>query len=555
MLKKTIVIFLLIAILCSLGILLKIFVDDNGLLNITPSYEKLELIGTYTLNSETHPLTDDFSELSDRNNILINAHFSRDIPKNALIYLRIDNLAVLLRINGGEIYSFGKEGTLPYYAKSAGNTWGNFVSPGITVTDEISIELSNVYANHATFSIKAFTNNIILDLKNDFAICEMRSGFFNTFYSIMVICLGIIILIVAATLIKMRELFFEALLLSGFAIMSGIWFFIDFNVIGFYTQSGVFVNSLDIVSIGLSSAFVFTYMAWHLKNKLNFLLYGLSAAFSFFLILASVLQITGAYDYYALGNIIFLLLGIGFIFAVIVSIYEVWRVKSEASWMLLISVLILFAGAGADLLFYFMGLIEYTLWFKASFFVFLILQTIRFSKMIESLVSEKTRAELLQGIAYTDVLTGIGNRAAYRKSAAEINGSENICISGIAVLDINGLKKVNDEFGHDSGDALIISAAEVIAKTFRKGCVFRIGGDEFIAILNDDEKLNAAFLNTLERLVREHNSSHKDRPNLSIACGAAWFDSSTDKTLDDIFVRADAMMYERKNTMKSRNIS
>ena len=91
----------------------------------------------------------------------------------------------------------------------------------------------------------------------------------------------------------------------------------------------------------------------------------------------------------------------------------------------------------------------------------------------------------INGLAYRDALTGVKNKTAYQdtESRFEEEMRQGKPEFAVVVLDINGLKKVNDTYGHDFGDMLIISACRLICKTFQHSPVYRIGGDEFAAFV------------------------------------------------------------------------
>lgn len=149
-------------------------------------------------------------------------------------------------------------------------------------------------------------------------------------------------------------------------------------------------------------------------------------------------------------------------------------------------------------------------------------------------------------LAYTDALTGAGNRTAYFAAVDRLNRliAENEAKFTVAVFDINGLKQVNDVHGHEQGDKLIIDAAYVLKDVFRAGKVYRIGGDEFVAVLAQDTAEAADDLfKTLEQELTVMNQ-HRDPP-LTISKGAAAYREG-DREFNEVFQRADKAMYEDK---------
>ena len=123
----------------------------------------------------------------------------------------------------------------------------------------------------------------------------------------------------------------------------------------------------------------------------------------------------------------------------------------------------------------------------------------------------------------------------------------------VVVMDINGLKEVYDTCGHDFGDILIIDACKLICRTFKRSPVYRIGGDEFVVILENADLEHYAEL--LEEFTQGMASFAGARPGepLSIARGIAIYDSQVDLVFANVFKRADDAMYQNKAAMKARH--
>ncbi len=156
--------------------------------------------------------------------------------------------------------------------------------------------------------------------------------------------------------------------------------------------------------------------------------------------------------------------------------------------------------------------------------------------------------------ANTDSLTGVKNRNAFDLSTGridvEIESGEDAHFS-IVICDVNGLKSINDNVGHDEGNKLLINACRLICRTFKRSPVFRIGGDEFVAILrNDDYDNREELVGGLKAKMTAENYKPNDCNNVSFAIGMADFDPSVDSNCSDVFKRADVDMYEHKKSIK-----
>ena len=171
----------------------------------------------------------------------------------------------------------------------------------------------------------------------------------------------------------------------------------------------------------------------------------------------------------------------------------------------------------------------------------------------------KTRDERIGQIskeAYRDPLTGVGSKAAYIHKVGELNeqieaGHVNL---GIVMVDMNDLKRINDQFGHKMGDAYIIGCCHLICEVFKHSPVYRIGGDEFVVILQGTDYDNRLTLvETLKKRYEDGLNNKKAEPwkQYSAAVGMAEV-ASDDRTVDLVFRRADKAMYKDKQRIKER---
>ena len=142
----------------------------------------------------------------------------------------------------------------------------------------------------------------------------------------------------------------------------------------------------------------------------------------------------------------------------------------------------------------------------------------------------------LEKLSSLDLLTGLFNRNKLNKYMSEISTIPETR-TGLVFLDINGLKKVNDQQGHIAGDILIKRAANTLVSVFNKGDIYRVGGDEFVVILRDiEEKQVLKYINDLHHKAKDNN--------VSFAIGYAMSDRSKD--IETILKEADFNMYKDK---------
>lgn len=162
--------------------------------------------------------------------------------------------------------------------------------------------------------------------------------------------------------------------------------------------------------------------------------------------------------------------------------------------------------------------------------------------------ADKLREQMdyINSLAYTDSLTGVNNNTAYQRDIANLFRNTDGLRFSLAVIDVNGLKQVNDNYGHEYGNILISDTASAAAKTFGRENIYRIGGDEFAVLLKDTtlekcRELSAEFLETLR--------SDEGTVRAAAAIGAAEY-VPDDRNYEEVFRRADEEMYRIKSQMK-----
>lgn len=120
-------------------------------------------------------------------------------------------------------------------------------------------------------------------------------------------------------------------------------------------------------------------------------------------------------------------------------------------------------------------------------------------------------------------------------------------------FDLNNLKNMNDTYGHEAGDRYIKSACRLICTTYKHSPVYRIGGDEFVAVLRGSDLLNGSKLikRFYDRMAIINRDAVDPSEHVSVAAGMAVFNEETDTDFQSVFKRADENMYMNKNVIKS----
>jgi diguanylate cyclase (GGDEF)-like protein/PAS domain S-box-containing protein len=181
---------------------------------------------------------------------------------------------------------------------------------------------------------------------------------------------------------------------------------------------------------------------------------------------------------------------------------------------------------------------------------------IGFQAIARDITERKHAIEELESLSLTDDLTGLYNRRGFLALAEQELKHARRANERFALVfaDLDGLKQINDSFGHHEGSRVIIKAAEILKQTFRTSDILaRLGGDEFtvlaLAAFNDNSETIKA---RLQDNVRRFNMQHELPYDLSVSVGIVLLDPHSKLSIDDLLRKADAAMYEHKHSVKEK---
>ena len=371
----------------------------------------------------------------------------------------------------------------------------------------------------------------------------------------IVIIIGIMQIIAALASGKQEENMSVALTHSAFTITVGVWKMLDSDFMALFSKELPVLSILPLIAVMFLPLMIMkvifdvvsTYKSktWIWPEAVS--LMGICACFG--------MQFFGIADFRETIWIPVLCLVFGF-FCAIIGIIQYVRESGfdkDAKAGLACTLLgILWTGLDVYTFLATSGVTRFpfSMFLFLIFLIFLIFKRMQVSRQG---MEVGMQARQYKKLAYHDALTGFYNRAAY---VDFLSGSEfdlKKCI--LVAFDLNNLKKCNDELGHDKGDIYIKEAAKIIMDCFgERGRCYRLGGDEFGAILMDDTMEDCKKrANRMRDRVAEFNRNSDDI-HMGIACGFAMFDVAEDADVHATIRRADKMMYEEKFRMKQQGV-
>ena len=172
------------------------------------------------------------------------------------------------------------------------------------------------------------------------------------------------------------------------------------------------------------------------------------------------------------------------------------------------------------------------------------------NQCLEQEIAERLKVEAeVRQLALTDELTALYNRRGFFLLAGQqlkmAQRTQLPC--GLLFADVDGLKQINDTFGHEIGDRVIVDAAQLLKQTFRDADIIaRLGGDEFAVLISDYSDALDVLCLRLQANIDQFNQAASRCYQLSMSVGIQVCDFIDDASLEQLLTQADKLMYEHK---------
>lgn len=409
----------------------------------------------------------------------------------------------------------------------------------------ITVETRNLYpnisSNRADFFIGSGSK-----MSKDLS----RGSFFPTMISALDVFIGIIMLIVWYYFRKQGQIHRNLFYLSFFSVAVGCWSMSESNNFILIVSNPAAASFTSYMFLMLFVVPFVQFTKYYFEYHPRFAdVLSLSAIITHLLII--VLHITGIAGLKQTITLIHIHMAIAAVFYVYCFVRYMKDGKQKRRKLInIIAVIILIGSSVIDFVMYFSGNMQATFAGRFGLMIYLfILGTETVSVMVEEL-QESRKSAIYKELAFMDNLTGLYNRNAYM--VWEKNLQEESDTFSIINIDLNDLKKCNDQYGHLSGDKYITDSAQIIYDTFHNyGKCYRVGGDEFVVVLGPkySEAQIRVFLGELEERQKKYNRSSSEI-QMHMACGYAKFDPERDSSFKSVCSRADARMYAHKKLIK-----
>lgn len=448
-----------------------------------------------------------------------------------------------------------------FYNKSPGNLWNEVFINSTYSNQLLRLKIDMVYDSKAItidHTFRGDKTDIILSLYAD----KLEAIILST----IMIIVGIVLMVwdLMPTYKQARKNH-GIMWLGIFSFLMGLWSIIETNVLQFLVNDMRILQLLDNMSMIVANLPILLYLDCEysiLQNRFARILGYSNAVY----IAASVfLHITGILDFHYTLPITIIMSAL---FVVSLFAWGITRtVNNIKRHSISLEFIFQLVGLGFLWILTSIGLIDASKAdtmdrasvIRIGMLVFIVCFAI--SSQIETykILEHGLKYDLVSTLAYTDGLTGLGNRTAYLEKLDELANAEFKNTNfGIVFFDINNLKKVNDNQGHDKGDELITIASKIIDDCFSKyGNTYRIGGDEFCLLMTGND-LKAKYeqgASELSKSVNEINQAKWYTYEVQIANGFSMCNVLEKDIIEATIAKADSAMYENKNLLKQGKIS
>ncbi len=465
-----------------------------------------------------------------------------DSPDGVSMTLEIYSGHQAVRVYADAVQIYAIEGTGSIWGSTSGALY-NFIEIPVAA-EVVKVEIEAIYPEDRNREVEYYVGDGMAMMRS-----YVRNSVPNMLMSVLSIAMGAFL--VGYWLITRRRVVIErsSLYFGLFTMVLGLWTLheTDFATILVANRTvasycGYMLLMLAVVPFVL---FIKTFMKVE-NDKLTFLICG-EALIS--LVMNTIGHMSGLWYFKKSVITIHFSIALAMVYMVYAVIWR-WRKygvdqKVKAN---IIGAVVLIATVVIDIAAYYMKMKQTDLIGRIGLLIYIFLlgkeTTVEFFKQVD----EGRKAEIYKELAEKDVMTGMYNRNAFDEWEYGCKSFDDVML---VTFDLNNLKQCNDTLGHEVGDKYIIDSAELIQSIFGKiAKCYRIGGDEFCAVIMNANKVKVEeYLQHLKNAQDFYNTKSQD-VNMQIACGYAKF-RETDMSIESTRSRADARMYVNKKAIKN----
>lgn len=344
------------------------------------------------------------------------------------------------------------------------------------------------------------------------------------------------------------------LYLGLFAVLVSAWILSESRLTQFFTGNRFIIGGISYMLIALIPIPFLLYIRDGVLTKNKRIITFIAIMFMLNFLINLALQVNGIIGFFESIQLTngFLLLTI--VFVIILLFMEMIRHKNSQAKRFLMYLSVMIILVLIELIQFFSQDFDSTSFYSRIgiiiFFGFLAWDSIRH---FDGLLLKDKESQILKQLAYRDILTGGNNRTVFENDILELTKGQNKRDFRMVLLDINSLKSINDRFGHQEGDRVIIKCHQYMEEAFgHVGKCYRLGGDEFACILNSVD--NDFYEKGIAQIKNRLNEDQKNLPyGMEVAIGSDVYLCEGSIEFSKFFHHIDQLMYLDK--IRSKKIA
>ncbi|MBP2029073.1 diguanylate cyclase (GGDEF)-like protein [Acetoanaerobium pronyense] len=365
-------------------------------------------------------------------------------------------------------------------------------------------ELKITLSSHIS-DMSGLINEIFYGSRSDLNFHIQQVYGWGFFSSIMIFIFGIIIIIFSIVIKPLRS--WQFINLGLFTVFISLWLIAESRMLQFFIGSPLILGSLAYIMLSIFPIPILFYIKENEIQNFKKIYNTLIAIFLVNLLLILFLQFSGLVYFYDSVRITHFLILIGLILLIVTLLLEGYKYKNNSAKRILISFGIFSIFGLLEMIdFYFNDYTLTSFYVRIGLIMFILIQVMESIFKLIHYVEKSLEAEHYEQLAYQDRVTGGLNRMAFEKDLENIFSNPDLRNHlRLMIFDLNGLKNINDNFGHVEGDYAIKSAYNLLSDSFDGlGLCYRIGGDEYACVLTSSD------VRTIEKRVEILNEKIKD---------------------------------------------
>ena len=466
-----------------------------------------------------------------------------DFEMQQTILFKTTHTKVRVLLDDEEIYSYGWEEDTPSFLKSPGTLWHTAEIPGNSGGKTLCVELYSVYEN--------FYGNALEIRYGSSGACVfalLTDALVILVINCIILFAGLvsIILHIVTHSYKEENEAGSFLCVGFFSLAIAIWSLCQSGCLQMVIPDARVLYFVDFFSFYLFPIPFNLFVSTICRTKYKKGFWGFAGAYFVSLLFALAIQVSGWKDIFELITLTHMIMAVNVIYVFVAIRREVELQQNETARTLQKPLYIVMLFAAAELIAYYArGFRETSVFLPFGTIVFIsMLIWLQVNRYYNKKLEEQ-KLEYYEKLANTDMLTEAWNRNAYEGMLKSMEQEEmrwnTTCV---LMFDVNGMKDINDNYGHDKGDEALKLCYRCICQTFGpEGKCYRIGGDEFVYVSNQMDDLEA-LVTRFETAVSQI-SQGLEYP-FSVAVGYARYDGLKKEQFRDVLRRSDTMMYENK---------